>query len=86
MKKVAETGVNSVLLEGGSALDGTMLDEKLIDKFYIFLAPKIIGGKDAKSPIGGLGAELMKDAIVLDNLSVTQMGVDWLFEGYPEYK
>lgn len=86
MRKVSETGINSVLLEGGSALDGTMLDEKLIDKFYVFVAPKIIGGKDAKTPIGGLGVELMKDAVILDRLSITQMGVDWLFEGYPEYK
>jgi diaminohydroxyphosphoribosylaminopyrimidine deaminase/5-amino-6-(5-phosphoribosylamino)uracil reductase len=86
MKKIAETGINSILLEGGSALDGTMLDEQLIDKFYVFIAPKVIGGKDAKTPIAGLGAELMKDALLLDNITVTQMGVDWLFEGYAEYK
>jgi diaminohydroxyphosphoribosylaminopyrimidine deaminase/5-amino-6-(5-phosphoribosylamino)uracil reductase len=82
MKKIAETGVNSVLLEGGSALDGTMVDEKLVDKFYFFVAPKIIGGKDAKGPIGGIGAEMINDVLVLKDVSVTQIGVDWMFEGY----
>lgn len=82
MQKIAESGINSVLLEGGSALDGTMVDEKLVDKFYFFVAPKIIGGKDAKGPIGGAGAEMIKDVLTLSDVTVTQVGVDWMFEGH----
>lgn len=80
--EIAKQGVNSILMEGGSALDGAMVDGKLVDKVYFFIAPKIIGGKDAKPPIGGIGAELMKDVLTMKNVKVTNIGVDWLFEGY----
>jgi diaminohydroxyphosphoribosylaminopyrimidine deaminase/5-amino-6-(5-phosphoribosylamino)uracil reductase len=83
---MAGKGITSVLLEGGSALDGTMVDNRLVDKFYIFVAPKIIGGKDAKGPIGGVGAKTMREVLLLKELKVTRMGVDYLFEGYPEKK
>jgi diaminohydroxyphosphoribosylaminopyrimidine deaminase/5-amino-6-(5-phosphoribosylamino)uracil reductase len=86
MAQLSDAGIRSVLLEGGSALDGAMVDSKLVDKFAIFVAPKIIGGQDAKGPIGGIGAALVKKAIVLKKMKVTQVGADYLFEGYAEYK
>ncbi|MFH1785385.1 MAG: bifunctional diaminohydroxyphosphoribosylaminopyrimidine deaminase/5-amino-6-(5-phosphoribosylamino)uracil reductase RibD [Candidatus Micrarchaeota archaeon] len=86
MEKLAKINVRSVLLEGGSALDGAMVDAKLVDKFSIFVAPKIIGGQDAKGPIGGIGTALVKNSIRLKNLKVEQIGSDYFFEGYAEYK
>lgn len=78
MKLVADEGITSILLEGGSALDGAMVDAGLIDRFYFFIAPKIIGGKDAKPPIGGIGAENIKNAINLDSIKMEKIGVDVL--------
>lgn len=86
MGMLTNAGVGSILLEGGSALDGAMVDAKLVDKFYIFVAPKIIGGHDAKGPIGGIGSSLVKNSILLKNLKVDRSGADYLFEGYAKYK
>ena len=85
MQQLSSNGITSLLLEGGSALDGAMVDAKLVDKFCIFITPKVIGGQDAKGPIGGIGAALVKNSIVLKNLRVQQVGADYLFEGYPKY-
>jgi diaminohydroxyphosphoribosylaminopyrimidine deaminase/5-amino-6-(5-phosphoribosylamino)uracil reductase len=86
MKQLSDSGIRSILLEGGSALDGAMVDARLVDKFAIFVAPKIIGGKDAKGPISGIGAGLVTDALLLKKLKVEQIGTDYLFEGYADYK
>lgn len=86
MEKLAKINVKSILLEGGSALDGAMVDAQLVDKFSIFVAPKIIGGQDAKGPISGRGTALVKNALRLKNLKIEMVGSDYLFEGYADYK
>ena len=53
----------------------------LLNKVYVYMAPILIGGKDAKSPICGLGIPYLKDAIKLKDLSVTNIGSDFLIEG-----
>ena len=47
-----------------------------------FIAPKIIGGKDAKTSIEGEGIVYIKDAINLENLEVSNIGEDIMIEGY----
>ena len=85
MNFIAARGINSLLLEGGSIIDGAMVDAKLVDRFCFFIAPKIIGGKDAKPPIGGIGVKLMNEAILLKNMMMEKVGVDYLISGEPEY-
>ena len=84
MKELGERKIDSILLEGGSELNYTALDEGIVDKIYSFVAPKIIGGKDAKTPVEGVGIELMQDAIKLRDLSITRFDDDFLIEGYVE--
>jgi diaminohydroxyphosphoribosylaminopyrimidine deaminase/5-amino-6-(5-phosphoribosylamino)uracil reductase len=78
LKLVAKNGVLSILLEGGSELDGAMVDADLVDRFCFFIAPKIIGGRDAKSPVGGNGIEKISEALKLKNMNVQRIGVDVL--------
>ncbi len=78
MKIVAKEGITSILLEGGSTLDGAMIDERLVDEFCFFIAPKIIGGKDAKTPIGGFGIRRLADAIQVNEIKTEKIGVDIL--------
>jgi diaminohydroxyphosphoribosylaminopyrimidine deaminase/5-amino-6-(5-phosphoribosylamino)uracil reductase len=49
---------------------------------YAFIAPKIIGGKGAPSPVGDLGKLLMSQAITLTATELQQIGEDWLISGY----
>ena len=54
LKDLAEQfAIGSVLIEGGAAINGSLLEDDLIDRDRGFIAPKLIGGKEAKSPIGG---------------------------------
>ncbi|MBO8453642.1 MAG: dihydrofolate reductase family protein, partial [Bacteroidetes bacterium] len=54
----------------------------LADEFYFFIAPKIIGGRTAKGPVGGDGFPLMSDALQLSIDSVTNSGDDLLIHAY----
>lgn len=82
MKKLAIEKIDSVLLEGGSELNFSALNEGIVDKVQFYIAPKIIGGKDSKSPVGGNGIELLKDAFMLQDLTYKNAGDDLLIEGY----
>lgn len=84
MKTLGEFKIDSILLEGGSSLNYTALRENIIDKIYSFISPKFIGGNEAKTPIGGQGISLMKDAVNLKNISIHNFSEDILIEGYIE--
>lgn len=74
--ELARRSIQSVLVEGGSTLAGLLLDQRLIDKISFFVAPAIIGGDDAPSAIGGVGAEKMSDVLQLEQVEVSRWGRD----------
>jgi diaminohydroxyphosphoribosylaminopyrimidine deaminase / 5-amino-6-(5-phosphoribosylamino)uracil reductase len=78
--------VSSLLIEGGGTINASFLEEKLIDKAVLYVAPKLIGGHDSPSFFGGSGIDKMADAIELKDLTVTPVGPDFKFTGYPKYK
>ena len=75
--------IQSVLVEGGSEVAGAFVDARLVDKLSFIVAPLIIGGRDAPSAIGGIGATAISDAIRLNDITVTQLGDDIEITGYP---
>lgn len=81
MKLLGKENIDSVFIEGGSFTHGSSLDENIVDKVYAFISPKLIGGKDALTPVGGLGVSLMKDAKVLKNIKYHYFDEDILIEG-----
>ncbi|AJD31946.1 bifunctional diaminohydroxyphosphoribosylaminopyrimidine deaminase/5-amino-6-(5-phosphoribosylamino)uracil reductase RibD [Clostridium sporogenes] len=74
--------IDSILLEGGSTLNFSALKEGIVDKVMCFIAPKIIGGQDSKTMIGGTGVDNLKDMFKLQNLNFEKIGEDILIEGY----
>ncbi|CAE7827306.1 ribD, partial [Symbiodinium microadriaticum] len=66
LRELAQRGMTNILVEGGSQLLGLLWDTKEIDEVYAFVAPKIAGGHDAISPVGGQGLLNMEDATSLD--------------------
>ena len=82
MEKLGAEGIDSILVEGGAELVWSLVSKDLADEYYIFLAPKIIGGRTAKGPVGGDGIRHMADALPVDIVSVTQCGCDWLIHGF----
>ncbi len=82
MKALYRMGLNKVLWECGPTLSSAALKDGSIQKILAFIAPKLIGGTRAPSPIGDLGLQVMDDAIKLEKISLTQVGPDFLVEGY----
>jgi len=82
MKKLARMGISSILVEGGGILIGSLFDEKLVDKILFFFSPKIIGGKDAISPVMGKGIARIDNAVKVKALKIRRLGEDFLAEGY----
>ena len=82
--KLGQAGIDSVLLEGGGELNEAFLRQGLVDEVYAFIAPKLIGGKDAKTPVEGKGIAWMKEAIALQSVSIEKVGEDFLIKGFPQ--
>ena len=82
MKALGERKIDSVLLEGGSELNYSALEEGIVDKINAFIAPKIIGGNNAKTSIGGIGKATMEEAILIRNTEIHNFGTDIMIEGY----
>ena len=77
---LGKSGIDSILLEGWGSLNYTFLTERLVDELYAFIAPKIVGGMSAKTPVEGLGVEKVDDAINLELKNVLNMGDDVLLK------
>lgn len=78
---LAERGLTSVLVEGGSSVHGAFFDAGLADRVCAFVAPKLIGGARALPPVGGVGADLVETGWQLEEVEVEQLGNDILVSG-----
>ncbi|HEY7184048.1 MAG TPA: bifunctional diaminohydroxyphosphoribosylaminopyrimidine deaminase/5-amino-6-(5-phosphoribosylamino)uracil reductase RibD [Blastocatellia bacterium] len=70
LDEIGRRGMLTLLIEGGSELLGAFFDEKLVDRVWAFIAPLIIGGRNAPGPVGGRGVEALAQAIGLRRLQV----------------
>ena len=83
---LGEKGIDSILLEGGATLNYAALNSKIVDEVHAYIAPKIIGGLAAKTPVGGEGVEKMKDAVNLQNMRFENIADDILIIGDVVYQ
>lgn len=81
MDELYKFEIDSILLEGGGTLNAAMLELGLVDRVMMFIAPKIIGGKNAKTPVEGEGIKLISNCINLKNITITRYQEDILVEG-----
>ena len=82
IRELGRREITSVLIEGGGEINATALQSGIVDKLMFFIAPKLIGGKDAPGPIGGVGITRLAEAFELRNIKTSQIGADFLIEGY----
>ncbi|MCG6155997.1 bifunctional diaminohydroxyphosphoribosylaminopyrimidine deaminase/5-amino-6-(5-phosphoribosylamino)uracil reductase RibD [Rubinisphaera margarita] len=80
LEHLGERELTNLLVEGGAGLLGSMLDRNAIDEVHVFIAPKLVGGRNALPSIGGSGIAEMPDAIQLEQLRTDRFGDD-LFVG-----
>lgn len=72
-----------LLVEGGGTLNYALLEEGLLDKLYIFIAPLLFGGKDALTPVEGEGIDSVENAWAVHDIELKQLENDLLIIGYP---
>ena len=82
LDELGRRGILSLLVEGGSEVHGSFSAGGMVDKVYAYLAPRLIGGREAPGPLGGIGAERLADAIALRDMDARRLGADILITGY----
>jgi diaminohydroxyphosphoribosylaminopyrimidine deaminase/5-amino-6-(5-phosphoribosylamino)uracil reductase len=83
LQELGKLGVLSVFVEGGAHTHGQFVDSGLADRVCAFIAPKIVGGVDARGAVGGVGAERLDNALKMipGSARMRQVGEDCLIEG-----
>ncbi|MEW4454758.1 bifunctional diaminohydroxyphosphoribosylaminopyrimidine deaminase/5-amino-6-(5-phosphoribosylamino)uracil reductase RibD [Bremerella sp. JC817] len=85
LQQLGERGMTNLLVEGGSQLLGLLWDQRQIDEVVAFVAPKIAGGSDAISPIGGHGLTNMEDATQLQRTTLRTFGDTICLQGFTRF-
>jgi diaminohydroxyphosphoribosylaminopyrimidine deaminase / 5-amino-6-(5-phosphoribosylamino)uracil reductase len=83
MDELGRREIVSILVEGGATTHAAFLEARLANRLLWFVAPKVVGGREAPSAVGGNGIALMADAIGVDSLRIRRFGPDILLDGTP---
>lgn len=78
---LGQQNICNILVEGGATLSGSFVARKLVDKVYFFIAPKIVGGKEAKTPVAGTGILNLQEALALKDIQIEKLEEDILIIG-----
>ncbi len=84
LAELGNRSLQSVLVEGGANVAGALLHAGLVDKVTFFIAPRLIGGREAPSAIGEPGVERLSEAVGLEDVEIVQRGNDVEITGYPK--
>lgn len=82
LDELGKRQMTNLLVEGGSEVLGTMFDANAIDEVHVFIAPKLVGGAAAASPIGGNGIADMVQALQLTRVEASPIGCDIHIHGF----
>lgn len=80
-RELGARGIDSILIEGGGTLNASVLRQNLIQRVYAFVAPKLVAGANAKSPVEGAGISRMGDALELQDIEISSFGRDVCITG-----
>ena len=83
---MGKKGYDSLLVEGGGEIAWSFLDRNLVDKVRFFYSPKIVGGREAVSAVGGKGKAKVKESLKVEKLTTERYGGDVCLVGYPVKK
>ena len=81
LEALGHRGIQSVLLEGGASVQGSFRDAHLIDEVWAFIAPMLIGGKEAPTAYAATGSAALGDATCLHDIRLETLGNDVLVRG-----
>lgn len=82
LDELGKRNLTSLLVEGGAEVHAAFLADGLVDKLYAYVAPKLIGGRDAPGPVGGKGVDHLADAKGLAEVDFVRLGDDIVISAY----
>ncbi len=85
VEECGRRGMLTVLFEGGGILLGSLFDQRLVDRVHAVIAPLFVGAADAPTPVAGQGADRIRDAVRLRQVTVSRLGDDTLITGEPDW-
>ncbi|OQX79407.1 MAG: riboflavin biosynthesis protein RibD [Candidatus Omnitrophica bacterium 4484_70.1] len=86
LKILYQKGIMSVFVEGGANTLGRFFDQAVVDKIYFFFAPRIIGGEESLTSVGGEGVRKINEAVEIKDWKFRRIKDDFLIIGYPKFK
>lgn len=78
---IGKMNIDSILIEGGSSINASAIKANIVDKIYVFIAPKIIGN-EGKGSVGNLDIDLIKNCVNIHDYKSRAIGSDIVIEGY----
>ncbi len=82
LEELGRRRMTNVLIEGGAEVLGSFVDAGAVDEVHVFIAPKLLGGAAAKTPVAGRGAEKIAEALSLTGWHVETLNGDVLLHGW----
>ena len=84
LDRLGQRSMTHVLIEGGGRLLGSLFDRNLLDEYHVFIAPKLVGGEAARSPLSGHGLEGIPSSPSLHQMTCTPLDGDFYLHGLRE--
>ncbi len=81
IQQLSNMSVFSILIEGGGETVAAALKAKVVDEYFQFIAPKLVGGREAKTPVEGLGITQISQAVTFKSVKYGKIGQDILVKG-----
>ena len=81
LELLAKDGLHSVLVEGGGEVHASLFEAGVVDEVCVFIAPKVVGGREAKTPVEGAGLDRMAQAMELRDVTIDRIGDDVVVRG-----
>jgi diaminohydroxyphosphoribosylaminopyrimidine deaminase/5-amino-6-(5-phosphoribosylamino)uracil reductase len=81
LQALGERSFTTILIEGGGEVIASAFEDDVVDRILCFVAPKIVGGRLAKSPVEGVGIRAIRDALRLEEVKLKRLGDTILIDG-----
>lgn len=81
-QELGEMEITSVMIEGGAMVNWAALTSGIVDKLFLYYAPKILGGASSIPFAGGRGFSRISDAVCVKSIRLHRFGEDFAVEGY----
>ena len=81
LRRLGERGITRLLVEGGGEVHASFLAGRFVDRLALYVAPRIVGGREARPLVGGVGPALIGEGIRLAHVRSSRVGDGWVVEG-----